>query len=119
YQHIGKALLSIVDASSQYGATIVSCNISGGEGTNSNASSVITEVFEESGSHVYTATVTDSRGRSTVETLTISAISVSPIAIHSFVIQRYSAVIDDSGQTNYVASSDGDHVWVSLLASHD
>lgn len=86
YQHIGKALLSIVDASSQYGATIVSCNISGGEGTNSNASSVITEVFEESGSHVYTATVTDSRGRSTVETLTISVISVSPIAIHSFVI---------------------------------
>jgi hypothetical protein len=119
YQHIGKALLSIVDASSQYGATIVSCNISGGEGTNSNASSVITEVFEESGSHVYTATVTDSRGRSTVETLTISVISVSPITIHSFVIQRYSAVIDDDGQTNYVASSDGDHVWVSLLASHD
>ena len=119
YQHIGKALLSIVDASSQYGATIVSCNISGGEGTNSNASSVITEVFEESGSHVYTAAVTDSRGRSTVETLTISVISVSPITIHSFVIQRYSAVIDDDGQTNYVASSDGDHVWVSLLASHD
>lgn len=119
YQHIGKALLSIVDASSQYGATIVSCNISGGEGTNSNASSVITEVFEESGSHVYTATVTDSRGRSTVEALTISVISVSPITIHSFVIQRYSAVIDDDGQTNYVASSDGDHVWVSLLASHD
>ena len=119
YQHIGKALLSIVNASSQYGATIVSCNISGGEGTNSNASSVITEVFEESGSHVYTATVTDSRGRSTVETLTISVISVSPITIHSFVIQRYSAVIDDDGQTNYVASSDGDHVWVSLLASHD
>lgn len=119
YQHIGKALLSIVDASSQYGATIASCNISGGEGTNSNASSVITEVFEESGSHVYTATVTDSRGRSTVETLTISVISVSPITIHSFVIQRYSAVIDDDGQTNYVASSDGDHVWVSLLASHD
>ena len=119
YQHIGKALLSIVDSSSQYGATIVSCNISGGEGTNSNASSVITEVFEESGSHVYTATVTDSRGRSTVETLTISVISVSPITIHSFVIQRYSAVIDDDGQTNYVASSDGDHVWVSLLASHD
>lgn len=119
YQHIGKALLSIVDSSSQYGATIVSCNISGGEGTNSNASSVITEVFEESGSHVYTATVTDSRGRSTVETLTISVISVSPITIHSFVIQRYSAVIDDDGQTNYVASRDGDHVWVSLLASHD
>lgn len=119
YQRIGKALLSIVNASSQYGATIVSYNISGGEGTNSNTSSVITEVFEESGSHVYTATVTDSRGRSTVKTLRFNVTAVAPIAISSFSVQRYSAVVGDDGQTDYVASSDGDHVWVSLLASHD
>ena len=119
YQHIGKALLAIGYASSQYGATIVSYNISGGEGTNSNTSSVITDVFEESGSHVYTATVTDSRGRSTVKTLRFNVTAVSPIRIYSFLVQRYSKVIGDDGQTTYVASSDGDHVWVSLLASHD
>ena len=119
YQHIGKALLAIGYASSEYGATIVSYNISGGEGTNLNTSSVITEVFEESGSHVYTATVTDSRGRSTVKTLRFNVTAVSPIRIYSFLVQRYSAVIGDDGQTTYVASSDGDHVWVSLLASHD
>lgn len=119
YQHIGKALLAIGYASSEYGATIVSYNISGGEGTNSNTSSVITDVFEESGSHVYTATVTDSRGRSTVKTLRFNVTAVSPIRIYSFLVQRYSKVIGDDGQTTYVASSDGDHVWVSLLASHD
>ena len=119
YQHIGKALLAIGYASSEYGATIVSYNISGGEGTNSNTSSVITDVFEESGSHVYTATVTDSRGRSTVKTLRFNVTAVSPIRIYSFLVQRYSEVIGDDGQTTYVASSDGDHVWVSLLASHD
>ena len=119
YQHIGKALLAIGYASSEYGATIVSYNISGGEGTNSNTSSVITDVFEESGSHVYTATVTDSRGRSTVKTLRFNVTAVSPIRIYSFLVQRYSEVIGDDGRTTYVASSDGDHVWVSLLASHD
>ncbi len=119
YQHIGKALLAIGYASSEYGATIVSYNISGGEGTNSNTSSVITDVFEESGSHVYTATVTDSRGRSTVKTLRFNVTAVSPIRIYSFLVQRYSEVIGDDGQTTYVASSDGDHVWVSLLALHD
>lgn len=119
YQHIGKALLAIGYASSEYGATIVSYNISGGEGTNSNTSSVITDVFEKSGSHVYTATVTDSRGRSTVKTLRFNVTAVSPIRIYSFLVQRYSEVIGDDGQTDYVASSDGDHVWVSLLASHD
>ena len=111
--------MAIGYASSEYGATIVSYNISGGEGTNSNTSNVITDVFEESGSHVYTATVTDSRGRSTVKTLRFNVTAVSPIRIYSFLVQRYSAVVGDDGQTDYVASSDGDHVWVSLLALHD
>ena len=119
YQHIGKALLAIGYASSQYGATIVSYRITGGEGTNASASSVITDVFAQSGDHVYTATVTDSRGRTTVKTVTLSVTAVSPITIYSFSVQRYSAVVGDDGQTDYVASSDGDHVWVSLLASHD
>lgn len=119
YQHIGKALLAIGYASSQYGATIVSYRIAGGEGTDASASSVITDAFEESGNHSYTATVTDSRGRTTVKTLNFNVTAVAPIAISSFSVQRYSAVIGDDGQTTYVASSDGDHVWVSLLASHD
>lgn len=119
YQHIGKALLSIVNASSQYGATIVSYRIAGGEGTDASTSSVITDVFAQSGNHIYTATVTDSRGRTTVNTVTLSVTAVSPITIYSFSVQRYSAVVGDDGQTDYVASSDGDHVWVSLLASHD
>ena len=119
YQHIGKALLAIGYASSQYGATIVSYRIAGGEGTDASASSVITDVFAQSGNHIYTATVTDSRGRTTVKTVTLSVTAVSPITIYSFSVQRYSAVVGDDGQTDYVASSDGDHVWVSLLASHD
>ena len=119
YQHIGRALLAIGYASSQYGATIVSYRIAGGEGTDASASSIITDVFAQSGDHIYTATVTDSRGRTTVKTVTLSVTAVSPITIYSFSVQRYSAVVGDDGQTDYVASSDGDHVWVSLLASHD
>lgn len=119
YQHIGRALLAIGYASSQYGATIVGYRIAGGEGTDASASSVITDVFAQSGDHIYTATVTDSRGRTTVKTVTLSVTAVSPITIYSFSVQRYSAVVGDDGQTDYVASSDGDHVWVSLLASHD
>lgn len=119
YQHIGKAQLSIANASSQYGATITSYRIAGGEGTDASTSSVVTGVFEQSGNHSYTATVTDSRGRTTVKTLSFNVTAVAPIAISSFSVQRYSAVIGDDGQTTYVASSDGDHVWVSLLASHD
>ena len=119
YQHIGKALLSITGASSPYGATIAGYHITGGEGTDASTSSVTTEPFEQSGNHIYTATVTDSRGRTTVKTVTLSVTAVSPITIYSFSVQRYSAVVGDDGQTDYVASSDGDHVWVSLLASHD
>ncbi|WP_418465404.1 DUF859 family phage minor structural protein [Faecousia sp.] len=119
YQHIGKALLSIENAASQYGATITACRIAGGESTDASASSVITDVFEQSGDHVYTATVTDSRGRTTVKTLTLHVMAVSPISISSFLVQRYSEIIGDDGLPYYVATGDGDHVWVSLLASHD
>ena len=119
YQHIGAAQITISNAESQYGATITGYRITGGEGTDASSASVTTEPFAQSGDHAYTLTVTDSRGRTASQAVHANVTSVSPVAIQTFAVQRYSTVIGDDGQPDYVASGDGDHVWVTILATAD
>lgn len=119
YQHIGAAQITISNAESQYGATITGYRITGGEGTDASSASVTTEPFAQSGDHAYTLTVTDSRGRTASQVVHANVASVSPVAIQVFAVQRYSTVIGDDGLPDYVASGDGNHVWVTVLATAD
>lgn len=119
YQHIGAAQITISNAESQYGAAITAYRIAGGEGTDASTASVTTEPFAQSGDHAYTLTVTDSRGRTASQVVHASVTAVLPVAIQTFGVQRYSTVIGDDGQPDYVASGDGDHVWVTILATAD
>ena len=119
YQHIGAAQITISNAESQYGAAITAYRIAGGEGTDASTASVTTEPFAQSGDHAYTLTVTDSRGRTASQVVHANVAAVSPVAIQTFAVQRYSTVIGDDGLPDYVASGDGNHVWVTILATAD
>jgi hypothetical protein len=76
-------------------------------------------VFAESGTHTYTAVVTDSRGRTAERTLEIDVSPLAAPVISAFTVERYDAYVNDSGQTVYEANPRGTHVWVTVRASID
>ena len=72
-QSKSKVTCSIVNATGSYGSTITNYKISGhclNHSHSSNASATST-VFTEYGSRIYTATITDSRGRTATKTVSI------------------------------------------------
>ena len=101
-----KCTLTINGATGSHGSTIKSYNISGG-GFSSTASSFTTGVLNSSGSITFTATVTDSRGRtSDAKTVSISVQDYSNPVITEFNVIR---CLSDA-----TASDDGTYVkvWV-------
>lgn len=109
-----KAKLTINGASGSYGSTIKSYSISGG-GYSSTASTLTTGFLNSSGSITFTATVTDSRGKSSdAATVTISVVAYTQPTFSSFSSQRClsSGTLDDDGtyirgQVSYTFSSCG------------
>ncbi len=103
-QSKSKAKLTINGASGAYGSTITSYAITGG-GYAGTESSLTTGFLNSSGSVIFTATVRDSRGRSsTSASVTISVVSYSPPSFSSYLSQRCTSVgtIDDEG--TYIAA---------------
>ena len=120
YQYVDKATITITNATAQYGATIASYNIvsaSGTETASSSTSSLTTPLFQVSGSHSYVLTVTDSRGVSTSQTVTISVTALPAPTITTFRVARYASRYNDQHQIEYYESTSGDHVWVTISAS--
>jgi hypothetical protein len=94
-----KATLAISGASGIYGSTITSYSITGG-GFSGTSSSLTTGYLNTSGTITFTATVTDSRGRtSAAATVSISVVAYSPPSFTSYSSQRCtsSGTISDSG----------------------
>lgn len=119
YQHIGGAQISAENVQTHYGATVVSCEITGSEDFHASASSAATEIFAQSGTHVYSIAITDSRGMTATRSASIDVEAVYPVSASGFLVERYRTQIGDDGQPDYVAAADGDHVWVSFRATAD
>lgn len=83
-----KATLTINGASGNYGSTITAYAISGG-GYTSTASSFTTGFLNSSGTITFSATVTDSRGRtSAAATVSITVQAYAPPSFQSYLSQR-------------------------------
>ena len=94
-----KATLTINGASGSYGSTITAYSISGG-GYTSTASSFTTGFLNSSGTLTFTATVTDSRGRtSAAATVSITVQAYAPPSFQSYLSQRClsSGTINEDG----------------------
>ena len=94
-----KATLTINGASGSYGSTITAYSISGG-GYTSTASSFTTGFLNSSGTITFTATVTDSRGRtSAAATVSITVQAYAPPSFQSYLSQRClsSGTINEDG----------------------
>ena len=97
-----KATLTINGAAGSYGSTISSYKISGG-GFSGTAATLTTGYLNSSGTITFTATVTDSRGRTSAEaTVSISVVAYSPPSFASYESYRS----DSSG----TAADDGTYV---------
>lgn len=97
-----KATITISGAAGIYGSTISSYSISGG-GFYSTASTLTTGYLNSSGTITFTATVTDSRGRtSAAATVSISVVAYSAPSFSSYLSQR----CDSSG----TLTNDGTYV---------
>lgn len=94
-----KATLTINGAAGSYGSTIKSYSISGG-GYSGTSSTLTTGFLNASGTITFTATVTDSRGRtSSAATVSISVTAYSPPYFNSVLTQRClsTGTLDDDG----------------------
>lgn len=109
-----KVNASITGASSPYGASIASYNISGG-GYSSSSTSFTTGTINTSGSVKFTATIKDSRGRTSTQTKTINVVSYSNPTINLLSVGR---VIYDNWSNQYVDSDNGNTLAVKLTASY-
>lgn len=69
------------------------------------------------GTITWTYTVTDGTGGSATDTGTFSVLPYAPPAISGFLVERYTTVIDDQGNPQYIASEDGDHVRFTFTAT--
>lgn len=87
-QSKSKATIVITGAAGSYGSGIKSYSISGG-GYSGTASTLTTGFLNSSGTITFTATVTDSRGRtSAATTVSISVVAYSPPAFSAYSSQR-------------------------------
>lgn len=119
YQYIGAAKVEIQNAESQYGATVTSYKISGSEDESISEASLTTANFANYGTHEYSLSVTDSRGRTTSKTISVFVTAVGKPSIAAFSARRYASRIDDAGETVYADNLSGGHVWFTISASID
>ena len=94
-----KATLTISGAAGSYGSTIKSYSITGG-GFSGTSSSLTTGFLNTSGTISFSATVTDSRGRtSSAATVSITVTAYSPPSFSSYLTQRCSSsgTVSDAG----------------------
>lgn len=119
YQYLGGAEVGAQNVTTFYGAEIVSYAIAGSENVSGADMSVTTPVFQQSGAHSYTVTLTDTRGMSVTKTITIGVNALAEPRIDAFAVRRYSSFVDDSGETVYRDSLSGGKVRVTIDAAID
>lgn len=99
---MGKARLTLSGAAGAQGSTIKSTSISGG-GWSASASTLTTGVLTAAGSVTFTATVTDSRGRTASATASITVIDYARPGISSCTVYRCSSAGVKQNDGTYAA----------------
>ena len=117
YQYLSAATIRAANAAAQYGASITAYSITGSESASGSTSELTTAAFLTSGTHEYTLSVTDSRGMTTVKTVSCEVAQVLTPGITRFEVERYSAIEGD--EITYVRTDYGPNVWINLEMSID
>lgn len=99
---MGKARLTFSGAAGAQGSTIRTTVISGG-GWSASGSTLLTGVLQAAGSMIFTATVTDSRGRTASTTATISVIDYAKPGISSCTVYRCNSAGTKQNDGTYAA----------------
>lgn len=99
---MGKARLTLSGAAGAQGSTVKSTSISGG-GWSASASTLTTGVLTAAGSVTFTATVTDSRGRTASATASITVIDYARPGISSCTVYRCSSAGVKQNDGTYAA----------------
>ena len=86
-QNRSSVQIDIVGAAGAYGSTIVTRSITGG-GFSSNTTRLTTGLLSTSGQNTFTATVTDTRGRTATRTVEINVVAYAPPTFSSAVVNR-------------------------------
>ena len=119
YQYLGGAEVGAQSVETFYGAEIAKSVVTGSEGVSGADMSVITPVFQQSGAHSYTVTLTDTRGMSVTKSASVDVQALAEPRIDAFSVRRYSSFVDDSGETVYKDSLHGGKVRVTVDAVID
>ena len=72
--------------------------------------------LDVSGSVPWALTITDNKGKSESTSGVLTVLAWKKPSIDFFDVKRYTANVDDIGETVYVESDDGENVWISLSA---
>lgn len=99
---MGKARLTLSGAAGAQGSTIKSTSISGG-GWSASASTLTTGVLTAAGSVTFTATVTDSRGRTASATASITVVDYAKPGITSCLVYRCDSTGNKQNDGTYAA----------------
>lgn len=100
-QNLSTVTASLSGYSGKYGASIVSVSIRGG-GYSGNTNSLTTGVIQTSGNVTFTATVTDSRGKTNTASASLTVQAYTPPQIESASYFR--------ANSSYVADSEGEYL---------
>lgn len=100
-ESISKATLTINGAAGSYGSTIKSYSIAGG-GTSTTKASDTLGPFNQNGSVVFTATITDSRGRTASKTVTITIYDYN-VPTLTMTVKRCNSAGTDAPAGTYVS----------------
>lgn len=100
-QNLSTVTASLSGYSGKYGASIVSVSIRGG-GYSGNTNSLTTGVIQTSGNVTFTATVTDSRGKTNTASASLTVQAYAPPQIESASYFR--------ANSSYVADSEGEYL---------
>lgn len=96
-----KATLTINGAVGTYGSSIVKYTIQGG-GYSGTSNTLTTGTLNTSGTNTFTATITDSRGRTATKTVTCSVVDYESPKINSFTAVRCNSSGTESDEGTYV-----------------
>lgn len=96
-----KATLTINGAAGTYGSTISKYVIEGG-GYSGTSNTLTTGTLNNSGTNTFTATITDSRGRTATKSVTCSVVDYESPKINSFTVVRCTSAGVENNEGTYV-----------------
>lgn len=77
----------------------------------------VLDVPTQSGTYSWSYAVTDSAGNSAAQCGSFDVLAYAPPRFDTMTVQRYTESVDDEGKPIYIATDDGNHVWITVDAA--